>query len=336
MLILKMNLPEVKVNYNYLGACTSELVPYTPDKVKGIQMNLEVTGYQSEDNFFAFKLQSPDKALTISEQFSLLARLGFKTVPIEQNPSVPGAINSLIHTKSRYSKYDAHWVDIITGEEFEVPEITTVNDVFFRLDSHRRLARVLVTDLGEFDVIDHRIPEFYQPGSTIKINKGKVEPYLSSTITVDTPVHCPVCNNVLKKLQVASDTPVIYKCKAPFCMKLASGDEKEEPVPIEEQVLDDSFRNEDTLENSELKIPEGSVLEPVIPSETKNNRLKIINLEVEVDSRYEEKVDFVTDGPADYVLVHSKRSITKISREKAKAWNIPFLPVADLEAMINE
>lgn len=331
MLILKMNLPEVKVNYNHLGACTSELVPYTPDKIKGIQLNLEVTGYQAEDNFFAFKLQSPDKVLTTGEQFSLLSRLGFKTVPVERNPTVPGAVNSLIHTKSRFAKYGAHWEDIITGEVFDVPEVAVINDVFFKLDEHRRLARVLKTDLGEFNVVDHRIPEFYQPGSTIKIDKGVVEPYLSVSITVDTPINCPVCNNPLKKFQVAPDTPIIYKCKAPFCLRLGVSEETTGEIEEEqEEELDNSFRNEVTTEN-----PEFSVSEEPIP-ESVDSRIRIINFEVSIDSeKYQQKVNFVSTEPADYILVNTKRSVTKASREKSKETGIPLLPLVELEAMLD-
>lgn len=328
MLILKMNLPEAKVSYNYLGACTSELVPYTPDKIKGIQLNLEVTGYQADDNFFAFKLQSPDKALTTGEQFSLLSRLGFKTVPVEQNSTIPGAVNSLIHTKSRFAKYGAYWEDMVTGEVFDVPEIAVVKDVFFKLDENRRLARVLKTDLGEFNVVDHRIPEFYQPGSTIKVNNGVVEPYLSAPITVDTPINCPVCNNPMKRLQVAQDTPVIYKCKAPFCLKLKVS--YEEPVVEQEVEPDDSFLGEDIVEDTELVVPEESVPEPV------DSRIKVMNLEVDVDSeKYKEKVIFVSTEPADYILVRSKHSVTRMSREKSKTLGIPLLPLADLEAMLD-
>lgn len=343
MLILKLNLPEAKVNYNYLGACTSALVPYTPDKIKGIQMDVEITGYLADDSFFAFRLTSPDRALSMSEQFTLLSKMGFKTIPVERYPTVDGAVNNLIHAKARFAKYGAYWWDQDSNSEYRVPELVTINDVYFTLDAHRRLVRILKTDMGEFTVIDHRIPEYYQVGSTIKVMDGVVTPFQSSQITTDIPYECPICNNPLKKYQVANDLPLIYKCVSPFCYRLGVTSDPI-PEPVVEDTEDTSFRQQTTDVSSELSSDEDNVekLDDVVTAEVsdepevENKVLRVINLEVDVDSEeFKTKVLFLADGPADYVLKNSPRSATRASRKIAQQYSIPLITLEELRKIID-
>lgn len=343
MLILKLNLPEATVSYNYLGACTSDLVPFTPDKIKGIQMNIEVTGYLADDAFFAYKLTSSDRALSMSEQFTLLSKIGFKTIPVERYPAVEGVVNNLIHTKARFAKYGAYWWDQDAKEEYRVPELATIQDVSFTLDSHRRLIRVIKTDMGQFNVIDHRIPEYYQVGSTVKVMDGVVTPFQSSQITTDIPYECPICNNPLKKYQVANDLPLVYKCTSPFCLKL---DVTTDPIPdpVVEDTEDASFRQQTSELSSELSVDENNVeeLDDVVTDETpveapsEDGLIRVINLEVNLDpEEFKSRVLFLADGPADYVLKNSPRSATKVSRKIAQKYNIPLITLDELRGMLS-
>lgn len=350
MLILKLGLPEAKVNYNYLGACTSKLVPYTPDKIKGIQMNIEVTGYLADDAFFAYSLTTPDRKLSLHDQMALLGKIGFKIVPVEHYPTLDGAVNGLIQTKAKFAKYNAIWWDLDADAEYKVPDLATIQDVSFTLDANRRLARVLDTDRGKFTVIDHRIPEYYQPGCRVKVWNGAVEPYQSASISVDTPYECPLCHNPLKKYQVAADLPVIYKCTSSFCPILQVSDK---PIPApeirEEEIEDTSFPGQDVAEAASVEVLEESVhavLDETTEPETTENPaeadalikdlLKVVNLEVEVDSEeFKDTVQFVTEAPADYVLVNSARSVTRSSRKISKANNIPTITLDDLRRKVN-
>lgn len=338
MLFLKLNLPEEVVSYNSLGVMTSTPVAHTPDKVKGIQANFSVHGYVADDAFYAFKMTSPDLPLTTQDQFRLMAQLGFKTIPVEYYPSATGAINALIKTKLRYEKYGATWWDMNRNQEYTVPYLAKINDISWTIDGTRRLARVLHTDKGDFDVIDHRAPEYYQVGLQVKINNGTVEPYQSCAITEDTPIYCPKCNNPLKKFQLSSDLPLIYKCKAPLCVKLAVTNPEEKQPEVNPEILeDDSFRNEAVDEVTAVEVPQEPVPE-LVTEESK--KFRIVNLECE-EAEWFSKVDVVTEEQAmnegaDYILTKSNRSVTKQSRDMANDTGIPLISMNRLEAMLSE
>lgn len=327
MLILKLELPEETVHYNKLGKMTSAPAPFTPESVKGLQMELSITGYVSDSDFFAFKLNSPDRPLTTKEQFSLLSRLGFKTIPVHHYPQSPGSVDVLIRQKSRYEEYNPIWWDTDSGVEYEVPELTLIKDFDWTLDSANRLVRRLTTNLGQFDVIDHRCPEYYQTGLQIKVFKGNVYPYMTGPIMDPIPTHCPKCNNPLKKLQVASDLPLIFKCTAPICKKL-DWTHSETELPIEEEVPadPDSFRDEVCTQD--------------ISNVSVTPKLKIINLECELSDDCLSKIELVDAdsefASADYIVTRTARSVTKRSRTISKERGIPLLPLTDLEAILNE
>lgn len=227
MLILKLKLPEAKVTYNQVGICTSVPVPYTPEKIKNTRLSLEITGYLADDGFFAFRVTCPEKPLVLSEQLTLLSQLGFRTVPTANTPDVAGALDDIIRTRLRYAKYGAEWYDYATGEPYKVPELATIEDSAWVVDNVGRVCRRLFTDKGEYDIIDHRLPEFYQVGSQVKIWNGKVQPYMSAPIMDPVITHCPKCNNPLKRMQISVDLPVILKCVNPVCKLM----KMEDPVP---------------------------------------------------------------------------------------------------------
>lgn len=333
MLILKLKLPEETVYYNKLGSMTSAPVPFTPESVKGIQLDLAVTGYVANDAFFAFKLNSPDRSLTTQEQFNLLGKLGFKTVPIQFYPQVAGTVDVLIRQKARYAQYDPVWWDLTTNTEYQVPELATIKDVDWTIDSTGRLIRRLTTDLGLFDVVDHRAPEYYQVGLQIKVDNGIVHPYMTGPIVDPIPTRCPKCNNPLKRFQVASDLPLILKCVAPICKQLAWN---EPPIVAnKESNNSDSFRDENPEEIVSPVTADNT--DPV--SDTLENKLKVINMECELSDELLSKIDIVSDTDtsvkADFIVTKTKQSVTKRSRLYSRESGIPLIPVAELEAKVN-
>lgn len=347
MLFLKLNLPEEVVSYNNLGVMTSKPVAHTPEKVKGIQANFTVYGYSADDAFYAFKMTSPDLPLTVQDQFRLMAQLGFKTIPVEYYPSVTGAINALIKTKIRYEKYDAKWWDMDTNQEYIVPFLAQVESISWSLDDKRRLVRVLHTDKGDFDVIDHRAPEYYQVGLKVKINNGKVEPFMSCAITEGTPIYCPKCNNPLHKFQLASDLPLIYNCKSPICTKIAFTEPDDKKAVVNEELTkDNSFRDEDIDKDTEIEVFEKSVQEPVLEETVEKpkvgeptGRLRVVNLECEEEEWFS-KVDIIDADTAkqtgaNYILTKTDRSVRRVSRDLSSELNIPLIPLTKLEEIVN-
>lgn len=339
MLYLRLDLPEESVCYNKYGSMTSAPVPHTPLSVKSIQMDVTVTGYVSDTFFIATKLESSVRSLTTAEQFTLLRNLGFKTIPIAEYPKVAGSEDSMIRTLQRYESYNPVWVDKQTGESYELPKITVVQEIHWRIDAKRRLVMELTTPLGCFDVVDHRTPEAYQVGCQIKVTpKGQVKPLMTRPIIDSVPTYCPKCNNPLIKSQMSNDLPLILKCKAPLCQKLVL-DSPNTVIELEEAPVeaDAIFPGQDIVENSEIQDSEEPVQELDVSSA--KNPIRIINLEV--DSEFinvpADSIEFVSEGEmADYILTKSKNSVTRRSRNLSKDSGIPLISVKDLEAMFGE
>lgn len=338
MLILKLNLPEEKIYYSKLGTRVSTPVPHTPERIKGTQLELEVSGYVAEDDFFAFGLYSPDRVFTTKEQFTLLTNLGFKLVPIEYYPQVEGTVDVLIRKKNRYAQYGAYWLDMTTGEEYKLPELATIESSIWTLDAKYRLVRQLTTDKGVYDVIDHRTPEYYQVGLQVKISNGEVYPYMTGRIIDPVPDRCPKCNNPLKKFQLASDLPLILKCTAPLC-RLLEWVPDGETLPPEEPVEDSSFRNEDNTEIISDELIESSEVAESGDSADSPKRFKVVNLECDIPENLEQVLDVVTTTDdltdVDYIVTKSRHSVTKRSRSLAKETEIPLITLSELEERIN-
>lgn len=363
MLIMKLNLPEATVTYNNVGVCTSIPVPHTPERIKATRMTLSITGYVGDEGFFAFRVTCPEKPLVLGEQLTLLKQLGFRTVPTAYDPKNAASIDDIIRTKLRYAKYDAEWFDHATGKLFAVPELAKIEDFTWVVDGAGRVCRRIITDKGEFDILDQRMPEAYQVGLEVKIWNGKVEPYTTGPIVDPVLTHCPKCNNPLKRLQLSADLPVILKCVNPVCKlikveesapKTAEPTTPEEPVktlvadpdlvgtistdgadvvdkPIPITVLDESISIEETTKPVELAAPTCINIEGVtVPEDFSMNVMY-----------YSELVDELT--PEDCttqniicVLRKSKRSTTNASKKLANRLHLPLLTVDEVQGTVKE
>lgn len=356
MLILKLDLPEAQVNYNSVGVLTSNPVPYTPDKVKATRMDLEITGYQAPDAFFAFRLVAKNHPLTLSEQYTMLKQLGFKTVPVYI--STPGAINNneLIRIKERYAEYKPVWWNPTQSAEYKLPEVTTITDVAWGVDPNGRITQYLETNLGVFDVIDHRYIEYFQKGLRIKVQNGQVMPYESGPILEMLPTHCPKCNNPVKSFQVSGDLPLILKCVNPVCKLLRTTPDKLPPEveePVEELVEQTAEVTEPEPEVSETQV-EDSVVETTTqeaePESVESDSevgeptkcVAVVNLEAEVPESLKPYVleigadDVVPDGMAFLgILTKSKRSVTRASRGLHNERGYKLVTVEDIEQFLN-
>ena len=352
MLFLKLNLPEEIVDYNKVGELTSAAVANAPLKLKQIGIPVSITGYQAPGLFLAFKLSTPDRALTTGEQLTLLRNLGFKTLPFMNNNM--DDVDQLIRIKSQYEQYQPVWCSAGTGAPVLVPDIATINNVSWVIDAKSRLVKVLNTTHGCFELVDHRIPESFQRGLMVKVKGTVVSPYMTGPVTDPTPTHCPKCNNPLKSIQLSSDLPLVLKCTSSFCKLLAVSDTPHTEIEIEQEVkAEDSFR-EVVAEVAEFEVSEEPAQEPVIEPEVASENsledmvadlipvLKIVNMEVDVPLEIEANlaVQIVTSLPegetADYILTRTKTSVTRVSRNLAKASGIPLLSLGELEEMLNE
>lgn len=350
MLFLKLNLPEAIVDYNKVGELTSVAVANAPLKLKQLGIPVSVTGYQAPGLFLAFKLSTPDRALTTGEQLTLLRNLGFHTLPFMNNNM--DDVDQLIRIKSQYEQYQPVWCSTGDGKPVQVPDIATINNVRWLVDAKSRLVKVLDTTHGCFELVDHRIPESFQKGLMVKVKGETVSPYMTGPVTDPTPTHCPKCNNPLKSLQLSSDLPLVLKCTSSFCKLLAVSDAPHTEVEQEVEA-EDSFR-EVVAEVAEFEVSEEPVQEPVIEPEVASENsledmvadlipvLKIVNMEVDVPLEIEANlaVQIVTSLPegetADYILTRTKTSVTRVSRNLAKASGIPLLSLGELEEMLNE
>ena len=350
MLFLKLNLPEEIVDYNKVGELTSVAVANAPLKLKQLGIPVSVTGYQAPGLFLAFKLSTPDRALTTGEQLTLLRNLGFHTLPFMNNNM--DDVDQLIRIKSQYEQYQPVWCSTGDGKPVPVPDIATINNVSWVLDAKSRLVKVLDTTHGRFELVDHRIPESFQRGLMVKVKGKVVSPYMTGPVTEPTPTHCPKCNNPLKSIQLSSDLPLVLKCTSSFCKLLAVSDTPH--TEVEQEVgAEDSFR-EVVAEVAELEVSEEPVQEPVTePEDTSENSLedmvadlipvlKIVNMEADVPASIAANlavqiVSSLEEGEsADYILTKTKTSVTRASRNLAKASGIPLLSLGELEEMLND
>lgn len=361
MLIMKLNLPEATVTYNNVGVCTSIPVPHTPDRIKATRLTLSITGYVGDEGFFAYRATCPEKAMVLGEQLTLLKQLGFRTVPTAYDPKNAASIDDIIRTKLRYAKYDAEWFDHATGKLFAVPELAKIEDFTWVVDGAGRVCRRIITDKGEFDILDQRMPEAYQVGLEVKIWNGKVEPYTTGPIVDPVLTHCPKCNNPLKRLQLSADLPVILKCVNPVC-KLIKVEEPApkaaEPITPKEPVMTLSidpdpaevpYKLTDPVSTDDVAVPNKpiSIEETTKPVEVAAPTC--INIEgvavpedFSMNVMYDsELVDELT--PEDCtaqniicVLRKSKRSTTNASKKLANRLHIPLLTVDEVLGTVKE
>lgn len=361
MLIMKLNLPEATVTYNNVGVCTSIPVPHTPERIKATRLTLSITGYVGDEGFFAFRATCPEKAMVLGEQLTLLKQLGFRTVPTAYDPKNAASIDDIIRTKLRYAKYDAEWYDHATGRLFAVPELAKIEDFTWVVDGAGRVCRRIITNKGEFDILDQRMPEAYQVGLEVKIWNGKVEPYTTGPIVDPVLTHCPKCNNPLKRLQVSADLPVILKCVNPVC-KLIKVEEPApkaaEPITPEEPVMTLSidpdptktpYKLTDPVSTDDVAVPNEPIsieetakpVEVVAPTCINIEGVTVpedFSMNVMYDS---ELVDELT--PEDCtaqniicVLRKSKRSTTNASKKLANRLHIPLLTVDEVQGTVKE
>lgn len=368
MLIMKLNLPEATVTYNNVGVCTSIPVPHTPERIKATRMTLSITGYVGDEGFFAFRATCPEKPLVLGEQLTLLKQLGFRTVPTAYDPKNAASIDDIIRTKLRYAKYDAEWFDHATGKLFAVPELAKIEDFTWVVDGAGRVCRRIITDKGEFDILDQRMPEAYQVGLEVKIWNGKVEPYTTGPIVDPVLTHCPKCNNPLKRLQLSADLPVILKCVNPVCKLIKVGEptpkalvsstpeESVKAQPVDPNPSKASYNSTDivgTLSIGDVSVVDGAASQTTSIDETaKPVELAAptcINIEsVEVPEDFSMNVMYDSElidelTPEDCtaqniicVLRKSKRSTTNASKKLASRLHLPLLTVDEVLGTVKE
>lgn len=337
MLRLKFELPTAKVNYNKVGVLVSKPIPFAPEKVAATGMDIEVEGYETGEHFLAFSVRSSVRSLSLSEQYTLLRQLGFKTVPVHLVPVQKQQVNGLISTAQRYLKYNPVWWDIEKNEEYVLPKLTTITSISWGLDGKRRLTRIVHTPIGNYDVIDHRMPECFQPGLYVKVGENGAEPYMSSKIVEYTPDHCPICNNPLTRFQLGPDTPLILKCKAPLCLKLKV---TEEPIsisePEEEVEIENSFLDSDPDEIAEVKILDEPISKPMKKFSVINFDVDLRNSPIEEQCSVLRESDLKPDTDADFIVTRNKRSITKKARKMSESKNIALISKEELESLLKK
>lgn len=355
MIRLKLNLPEATVNYNETGALVGFPVEHTPNQIKNYSIPLEITGYVSKTDFLAYSLYSAARKFTVSEQISLLTSLGFKTVPYFENEKGNG--NQLITIKNQYSLYDATWISLPSGNEFKIPELAYVNHVEWKMSPSRALTLVVTTDKGVFEVYDMKLIAYYQPGCTVKVWNGELQPMNTAPITVPIPTHCPKCNNPLKRVQIYPDLPLFYKCTSSICEQLVMDEDQDKPIEPEVDTADlqDSFRDEVVAEDTEQQVPQDSVSSETVENRTAETADTTITVDTEqqvavkqavkcyvdtakVESESVDKlvaagkvevVDNIED--AECVLVKTKLAVSKKVRELSKEHNVELKPLTDFE-----
>lgn len=363
MLILKLNLPTSSLTYNRVGMLISTPVPFAPERLKNTQMELTVQGYAAPDAFYAFSVESPDRAFTCQEQFNFLAMLGFKTVPINHYPDVAGTVDFLIKTKERYIQYQPIWWDMVKEEEYKLPALATINKVSWEIDDNRRLTMKLDTTRGTYYVIDMRAPEYFQVGLQIKVSGDQVAPYMSGPVQTSIPKYCPRCNNPLKKYQFSNDLPLIFKCVNPVCKLLKTTEESLDADMPDVEVIQRSVQvaevtEPDTVtdtasadETVEVENNGPAELTDSVDAATSNNTLyesndaatvhSVINNDRislpadlaarlnEIQATAEDK-EYIERMQPVCVLTKSKRSVTRIARQLSEQYNLPLVPADEL------
>lgn len=365
MLILKLKLPEVSVTYNKVGTRTSTAVPFTPDKVKNTQLEFTIKGYQAPDAFYATKLSCPDKSFSLAEQITLLTQLGFKTLPTVRYPDVPGTVDHLIRIREQYAQYQPIWWNAASDQEYTLPEVATIESISWEIDEKHRLTEVVNTTKGTYYVLDMRTPEYFQPGLRVKVQGDNIYPYMSGPVLVEIPKYCPKCNNPLKKIQFSNDVPMIYKCVSPICKLLKTTTdslENEVPDPIEpeelieeqvEEVIEPEIIEEPVVEEpAELpnSVDAFSAHNTIDVSETAALLHSVINNDrIELDDELQSRVQCITLKPGEpsfddvmqshkpvCILLKTKRSITKVSKQLASATDLPMVPVEELASFLDD
>lgn len=310
MIRIKLDLPEEVINFNSQGLLTSTPVPYAPNTIKPLGMRLEITGYVSDKDFFAFKLSSSERCFAVGEQLTLLRALGFKTVPFVMDERTGG--DALITTKDRFKQFNPEWIYANSGKVFTTPEIVNIQSCKWEM-INKALTLQVTTDKGTFPVVDMRYIEYFQPHGKAKLADDELKPYMTTRVTMPLPDTCPKCNNPLKRMQPYPDLPLFLKCTSKFCEQLVA-DEPDAPIEPEQevQVDENSFRTQTEPEVSEQPVAEESVLNTVVeteenaPEEVEEVAEPVEFTEaVESEGTEEEMVEETTD-----TLTHGESSVT--------------------------
>lgn len=345
MIRLKLNLPEATVNYDENGTLLGVPVEHTPAQIKNYSLPFEIVGYVSKSDFLAYSLYSSARKFTVAEQISLLTSLGFKTVPYFENEK--GNDNQLISIKNQYSIYDATWISLPSGTEFKVPELAHVNAAEWTLSPDKTLTLKVTTDKGIFEVYDMKLLAYYQPGCTVKVWNGELQPMNTAPITVALPTYCPKCSNPLKRVQIYPDLPLFYKCTNSVCDQLVLEEDQTEDLEPEVDTAEeqDGFPRDAVIATEEQSVSEG-----VVPDETVTEEIteeveseEVLAVKCYVDfAKVDEadveslvaagKIEVVQDiENADCVLVKTKMSVSKQVRTLAKENNKELRPISDFE-----
>lgn len=310
MIRIKLDLPEEVINFNSQGLLTSVPVPYAPNTIKPLGMRVEITGYVSDNDFFAFRMTSSERCFAVGEQLTLLRALGFKTVPFIMNEQTAG--DSLITIKDRFKQYNPEWIYANSGKVLTTPEIVNIQSCKWKM-INKALTLQVTTDKGTFPIVDMRYIEYFQPHGKAKLADGELKPYMTTRVTVPIPDVCPKCNNPLKRMQPYPDLPLFFKCTSKFCEQLVA-DEPDTPVEPEQevQVDENSFRTSTESEVSEQPVAEEPVLNQVVEEEapvaetiTEAEEPVEFTEEVEGEGTSEEMVEETTD-----TLTHGESSVT--------------------------
>lgn len=350
MLELKLNAQVAEVKYNSVGVLVSEPVQGAPNRVKATNHDIVIKGYVLAEGFFAKDIDiSDDKVQSLGAKLSLLTMLGFKTVPFTVNPKVTGEEDKLIAELQRYANYSPKWVDT-DGNEYKLPQVTTVKGVNWGIDGKGRLTMQLNTDLGEFSVIDHRYTAAYQVGCTIKVANGEPMPMMSRTIVDAVPDYCPNCNNPLHTFQFDNTLPKIIKCKAPMCKLLSlKPEDAARDAEIKEEVVEEVVKDvpaaeeavEETTPVEEVSVDENA--NTVNETEHEVSEVKaetpayVIIAETDIPDSIKDRVLVVELGDTvpDYIVAKSKNSVTRKVRNFAKENDVTVITITELEEMLN-
>lgn len=358
MIRLKLNLPEATVSYNETGALLGNPVEHTPNQIKNYSLPFEITGYVTKNDFLAYSLYSSARKFAISEQLALLTSLGFKTVPYFENENGQG--NQLITLKNQYSMYDAYWISLPSGNEFQVPELAHINSVKYVMAADKTLTLVCTTDKGEFDVIDMKLVAYFQPGCTAKVWNGELQPMNTAPVVEPIPQFCPKCNNPLKRIQIYPDLPMFYKCTSSFCDQLVLDEDQDAPVefesePTEEQnlfveevteqpvaeksVLDADLNTKETIEDSEVITTSepGDVTNTAEETGTLQPPKCYVDINKVDTAEVDElvvagKIQIVNEiDDADCILVKSKLAVSRNIRNLGKEFEKELKPITDFQ-----
>lgn len=357
MIRLQLNLPEGTVSYNETGAMLGVPVEHTPIQIKNFGMPFEITGYITKNDFLAYSLYSSARKFTVAEQISMLTVLGFKTVPYFENENGQG--NQLITLKNQYSMYDAKWISLPSGKEFKIPELANVNSIEYVMGSDRALTLRATTDKGVFDIIDMKLVAYFQPGCTVKVWNGELQPMNTAPVTCPPPTFCPKCNNPLKRVQIYPDLPMFYKCTSSICDMLVLDESAEGTQSAVEEgktsaTTQDDFPEQKSDEATEEPISKDTVSDGVVTEDSEiaaeeattdtieenavAQPVKCYVDSAKVDTEVEDKlvaagkivvVDHIED--ADCILVKTKLAVSKNARNLSKEFNKELVPVTDFE-----